>query len=78
MLDMMVKQMQASEIYSPPRVVEMANKMGLRGGCCFDLTTQDEDGRPWGFNNITMRNEAIRKVITDQPLVLIGGQMCTE
>ena len=51
MLNMMVKQMQVSEVYSPPRVVEVANRMGLRGGWSLDLTTQDEQARPWAFNN---------------------------
>ena len=78
MLGMMVRQMQVSEVYSPPKVVEMANKMGLRGGWSLDLTTQDENGRPWGFNNSTMRNKAIRKLSIDQPLVLIGSLMCIE
>ena len=50
MLNMVVKQIQVSEVYSPPRVVEMVNKMGLRGGWSLDLTSQDEDGRPWGIS----------------------------
>ena len=78
MLNMVVKQMQVSEVYSPPRIVEMANKMGLRGGWSLDLTTHDEDGRPWDFNNATMRNRAVRKLPEDQPIVLIGSPMCTE
>ena len=78
MLGVVLNQMQVSEVYSPPRVVEMANKMGLRGGWSLDLTTHDEDGRPWDFNDATMRNRAIRKIIKDQPLVLIGSPMCIE
>ena len=78
MLGMVVKQMQVSEVYSPPRVVEMANRMGLRGGWSLDLTTSDENGRPWDFNNKTMRNKAIRKLFNYQPLVLIGSLMCAE
>lgn len=31
-LNMVVQQMQVSEVHSPPRVVEMANKMGFREG----------------------------------------------
>ena len=78
MLNMVVEQMQVSEVYSPPRVVAMANKMGFRGGWGLDFTTQDEDGRPWDFNGTTMRNRAIRKLIKDQPSVLIGSLMCIE
>ena len=75
---MVVNQMQVSEVYSPLRVVKMANRMGLRGGWSLDLTTHDEHGRPWDFNDRTMRNKAIRKLVDDQPLVLIGSPMCTE
>ena len=78
MLGMVVKQMQVSEVYSPPRVMEMANKKGLRGGWSWDFTTSDENGRPWDSNDKTMRNQAIRKLIKDQPLVLIGSPTCTE
>ena len=78
MLGMVVKQMQASEVYSPPRVVEMANRMGLRGGWSLDLTTHDEKGQPWDFNSSTMRNKAVRNLRIDKPLVLIGSLMCTE
>lgn len=43
-----------------------------------DLTTQDEDGRPWNSNDVTMINRAVRKLINDQALVLIGNPMCIE
>ena len=75
---MLIEQMQVAEVYSPPRVVEMANNVGMLGGWSLDLTTCDEDGKPWGFNSINMRNKAIRKLINDKPVVLIGFSLCTE
>ena len=78
MLTMLTKQMQVTEAYSPPRVAEMANKMGMRGGWSLDLTACDTDGAPWGFNSNTMRNRATKKFLNGKPLVLIGSPMCTE
>ena len=55
----------------------MAGAMGLRSGWSLDITTRDTDGRPRNFNEIEMRNRAVRRVIKDQPLFLIGSPMCT-
>ena len=38
------------EIYSPPRVVALAKRYGLRG-FSLDRTTQDEKGNPWDFED---------------------------
>ena len=78
MVKMLMNQMQVAEVYSPPRVVETANKMGMRGGWSLDLITCDTDGLPWDFNSAKMRNRAIRKLLNDKPIVLIGSPMCTE
>ena len=78
MLNMLINNMQVAEVYSPPRVVKMANEMGMRGGWSLDLTTTDEDGLPWDFNSIKMRNRATREIIQDKPLVVIGSPMCIE
>ena len=51
--------------------------MGLREGWSLDFTTHDETGAAWDFNQLHMRNKAVRELIQDRPLVLIGGQMCT-
>ena len=42
-----------------------------------DLTTNDEDGRPWDFDNAEQRSKAREQLRRDQPLVLIGSPMCT-
>ena len=78
MLSTVINNMQVVEVYSPPRVVKMANEMWLRGGWSLDLTTRDEDGLPWDFNDAKMRNRAIRKILHGKPLIFIGSLMCTE
>ena len=51
-------QSHVSEAYSPVRVTGMAENMGLIPGLAMDLTTYDEHGNPWDFNNATMRQKA--------------------
>ena len=67
-----------AEVYSPPGVTTMAKRMGLAAGWSLDLTIVDENGRPWDFDCVHMRNKAARKVMNDQPILLIGSPMCTE
>ena len=62
-LNFVVSQMSAmgvdvSEIYSPPRIVALAKTYGLREGFSLDLTTRDEDGNPWDFNDPSQRERA--------------------
>ena len=78
MPNMLLNQTQVAEVYSPPRVAEMANITGMRGGWSLDLTTCDADGMPWDFDDSKMRNRAARKLFNDKPIVLIGSPMCTE
>ena len=73
-----MEEMDVAEVYSPPRIADMAKKMGLRAGWSLDLTTCDESGKPWDFRDEAMRNQAARKVIRDQPLLLIGSPPCTD
>ena len=76
MARMLRHQMEVAEVYSPPRIIKMAQEIGLRAGWSLDLTTYDEYGRQWDFNNAQMRNAAVRKVLTDKPILLIGSPMC--
>lgn len=77
MLKMLIANMDVAEFYSPPRVTELARRMGLKAGWSVDLTTTDSDGRAWDFNEVEMRNRAVREVLVDKPLLLIGSPMCT-
>ena len=76
MTKMLRHKMEVAEVYSPPRVVAMASKMGLRQGWGMDLTTMDVDGRAWDSNQKEMRNRAVRGLLRDKPLVLVGSLMC--
>lgn len=67
-----------SEVYSPPRITTVARRLGLRPGCSLDLTTTDENGKPWDFDSLEMRNKAIHKIAAEKPFVLITSPMCTD
>ena len=42
-----------------------------------DITTNDHDGRESGFNNLEMIIRAARRVLQDEPMLFIGGHVCT-
>ena len=46
---------QIAEIYSPPRITALLPDQGLYPGVAMDLTTNDEEGRPWDFNDPQQR-----------------------
>ena len=41
-----------AEVFSPPRITAVAQRIGLRSGCNHDLTTPDTDGKPWDFETL--------------------------
>ena len=47
-----------SGIFSPPRVIKLAESYGLVPGLAFDLTTCDDLGNHWGFSKTAMREKA--------------------
>ena len=77
MFQNLLAKIEVAEVYGPPRVTEMARKLGMRAGWALDVTTTDDDGRAWDFNQLEMRNRAIRRLLQDEPLFLIGSPMCT-
>jgi hypothetical protein len=57
-----------SEIYSPPRITNMAHKhpnIGIKAGFALDLTTCDDEGNPWDFDKKEQREKANNKVQTE-------------
>ncbi len=66
-----------SEVYSPPRVTDMLRKMAaceLMPGMAMDLTTVDEDdGKPWDFDDKAKRDKAKEKLREQKPLFLVGS-----
>ena len=70
-----------SEIYSPPRITRAARmlpRLGITPGFALDLTTNDENGQPWGFDDSRQRNKATHKVLVEKPDLLVGSPMCVE
>jgi len=68
-----------SEIYSPARVTDAARRLnlGIAPGFAFDLTTVDENGKAWDFDDASRRAEARRRLREQRPMFLIGSPMCT-
>ena len=70
-----------SEIYSPPRATRAASlltNLGITPGFALDLTTNDEDGCPWDFDDPHQRRKALHKVLVEKPDLLVGSPMCVE
>ena len=66
-----------AEIYSPPRVAALLPRDGLYPGISMDITTNDETGKPWDFDDPKQRQKAREQLRMDKPLVLVGSPMCT-
>ena len=50
-----------SEVYSPPRVTEVAEATGLRQGWALDLTVNKDDGKPWDLSLPANQAEALKR-----------------
>ena len=69
--------MDVAEVYSPPRITEMARKLGMRPGWALDLTATDEDdGTHWDFSLEAKREKAKALVKQDRPTMLVMSPMC--
>ena len=67
-----------AEVYSPPRVIALADKFKLTPGCALDLTKNDPgDGKPWDFTKPDKRARAVKLLSEDKPFVLVGSPPCT-
>ena len=62
-----------TELYSPPRIVDMAHAMGFKGWYSLDLTNPSPDGRPWEFSKIGGRVRCWRLIKHDRPYLSIGS-----
>ena len=63
-------QIDVAEIYSPPRVTKMAEKMGLKAGEAMDLITG------WDFTLQRHREAAMEYVKRVKPKLVIGSPQC--
>ena len=59
-----------AEIYSPPRVSDMAEKMGLVGGAAMDLRTG------WDFSKLADRKACREKLEVEKPDLVVGSPEC--
>ena len=66
------------ELYSPPRVNNIASRLRQIPGMSFDITINDpDDGQPWDFNNPEKADKARRIIENKRAVLLIGSPMCT-
>ena len=65
------------EVYSPPRIAEMARKHGLRGGFSMDFTVPGPDGYIWDFSKKVCRDKAWDMIVKLKPFLLVGSPPCT-
>ncbi len=68
-----VSRPQVADIYSPPRVAALLPRDGFYPGISMDITTNDELGKPWDFDDPRQRQRARERLRADKPLVLIGS-----
>ena len=68
---------QIAEVYSPPRISAMAKKFGLEPGFALDILINDENGKPWNFDDEAQRQKCKQKVRDEKPSMLVGSPMCT-
>ena len=52
------------------------SRLGITPGLALDLTTHDDTGRPWDFNDAAQRTKAERMLDEQRPLLLVGSPMC--
>ena len=66
-----------SEVWSQPRVTRLASEFELSPGFAYDIEVNDEDGKPWDFDQQAQRDKCLRHVKEQEPEFLIGSPMCT-
>ena len=71
MLAMVLNDIDVAEVDSPPRVVQMAVRIGLIGGRSMDLKTE------WDFSFRANRRRAIEAILHDDPWIIGGSPPCT-
>ena len=67
-----------SEVYSPPRVtaaIKMLPSLKLIPGLAMDLTTLDDEGKPWDFTTRRSTVKARRQCERQKPALIVGCGM---
>ena len=65
-----------SEIYSPPRIAEMAKRMGMVQGFSLDLIVPTPSGYTWDFSKRKCGENAKRWIRELKPYIVIGSPEC--
>ena len=76
MLQMMILALDVAKIYSPSRIAEMTNTIGLKVGRGIDITTYNDDDGAWDSHVPGMRKRAARRTLTDKSLWWFGRPIC--
>ena len=71
MLAMALNGVDVTEVFSPPRVVQMAVRMGMIGGQSMDLKTG------WDFSMRSDRKKAVEMILREDPWLVVGSPPCT-
>ena len=71
MLAMALNGVDITEVFSPPRVVQMAVRMGMVGGRSMDLKTG------WDFSVRSDRRKAVEMILREDPWLVVGSPPCT-
>ena len=69
--------MDVAEIYSPPRMTSMAQKLGYTPGFSMELTTLGEDGLPGDLSVAATQRKALRRWETEKHYLLVASPPCT-
>ena len=77
-LETSVRKVTVSEVFSPPRVVQMAKSMNVDGpGLSFDIAPPDPtSGRSYELKTAGDTNAVVRHVHFDRPMYLIMSPPC--
>lgn len=65
------KQPKVAEIYSMPRIAQVAEEMGMQKGSSMDIRNG------WDFSRADHRHECRRRLKAEEPDLVIGSPMCT-
>ena len=77
MMSCLQRQYDLAEIYSPSRVVNEANGIGMKGAFSLDSSAPDPDGYIWDFNKHECRQKAFALIRESRPYMIIGFPECT-
>ena len=77
MEEMLANTMDVDEIDSPPRATKHAHSWGPGPGCSLEIPNHDVGGHMWDFERAQMRERLWRMPKREEPLLRIGGPMCT-